>query len=221
MTQDKRIKPALLYLGWILFFAVLWLKGCGNSVNDKSLVTQITIPEITKTLPVDTLIIHKNIKIPKWYKDRINEKKLSKDITEMYTRIEGYENQIEDMHNVFSKSDSIKKLELYELATKLKRFQSNFEDENLKLTINGIVGGNEIKEITPTYTIKERKVGIPIKQTKFRLLAGFGAGNTKEFNSPLFNANLGFQNAKGNVLKIGYDTEKRIMIGYDFSLFKF
>jgi hypothetical protein len=96
-------------------------------------------------------------------------------------------------------------------------FESNFEDEYLKLKINGILAGGEVKEITPTYTIKERKVNAP--QTKFRLLAGVEIANTPTFDKPLFNANLGFQNAKGNILRFGYDSEKRITVGYDFSIF--
>jgi hypothetical protein len=171
------LKSILLYLGWILLFIVLFFKGC----NGKSTQT-ITLPAITKTLPANTIIKHEVVTVPKYYKDRTNEKKLSKDITEMYEHI---------------------------------------EDENLKLTVNGIIGGNEVKEITPTYTIKERKVEVPTKQTRFRLLAGLGLGNTKEFNNPIFSAKLGFQNAKGNILRFGYDSEKRILVGYDFSVFKF
>ncbi|MCD8519022.1 MAG: hypothetical protein LRY32_05680, partial [Flavobacterium sp.] len=106
------------------------------------------------------------------------------------------------------------------LATELKSFESQFEDENLKLTINGIIAGNEVKEITPTYTIKERKIDVPQKQVKFRMLVGGGLGNSLTFDKPLFNGNVGFQNAKGNILRFGYDSEQRIMVGYDFSLFK-
>lgn len=214
--HDNRIKNGILYLGWILFFACLFFRSCTGTNG----TTSATIPAITKTLPVDTIVKHETIEIPKWYKDRTNEKKLSKDILEMYDRLKNYQEEIDNMQSEFMWSDSIKQAELYRLATELKSFESQFEDENLKLTINGIIAGNEVKEITPIYTIKERKIDVPQKQVKFRMLVGGGLGNSLTFDKPLFNANVGFQNAKGNILRFGYDSEQRIMIGYDFSLFK-
>lgn len=217
-TQAKKAYKYLFsFGGWILLFLALWFKGCGNSEIEKN---SITIPEITKTLPTDTKVKHDTIQVPKWYKDRTNEKKLSKDILEMYDRLKNYQEEIDNMQSEFMWSDSIKQAEMYRLATELKKFESGFEDENLKLTINGIIAGNEVKEITPTYTIKERKIDVPQKQVKFRMLIGGGLGNSLTFDKPLFNANVGFQNAKGNILRFGYDSEQRIMVGYDFSLFK-
>lgn len=213
--HDNRIKNGILYLGWILFFLCLFFRSCTGTNG-----TTVTIPAITKTLPADTIVKHETIEIPKWYKDRTNEKKLSKDIEEMYDRLKNYQEEINWMQEEFNHADSLKKAELYRLATELKSFESQFEDENLKLTINGIIGGNQIKEITPTYTIKSKKIDLPQKQVKFRMLVGGGLGNSLTFNKPLFNANVGFQNAKGNILSFGYDSEQRIMVGYDFSLFK-
>ena len=214
--HDNRFKNGILYLGWILFFACLFFRSC--TATNKT--TSVTIPAITKTLRADTIVKHETIEIPKWYKDRTNEKKLTKDILEMYDRLKNYQEEIDNMQLEFMWSDSIKQAEMYRLATELKKFESNFEDENLKLTINGIIAGNEVKEISPTYTIKERKIDVSQKQLKFRVLVGGGLGNSLTFDKPLFNANVGFQNAKGNILRFGYDSEQRIMIGYDFSLFK-
>lgn len=216
--HSKSFKNGILYLGWILFFACLFFKGCNGTSTPGT--TSVTIPAITNTLPVDTVIKHQIVEVNKMVRDTKNEKKLSKDILEMYDRLKAYQEEIDNMQSEFMWSDSIKKAELYRLATELKKFETNFEDENLKLTINGIIGGNEVKEITPTYTIKERKIDVPQKQVKFRLLGGVGIANTPTFDKPLFNANLGFQNAKGNVLRIGYDSESRILVGYDFSIFK-
>ena len=212
-----QLKKAFPYLGWVLLFLVLWFKGCGNSDVEKN---SITIPAITKVFPVDTIIEHKVVEVKKWYKDKSNEEKLQKDVLEMYDRIQGYQEEIDNMQSEFQWGDSIKQAELYRLATELKKFESNFEDENLKLTINGIIGGNEVKEITPTYTIKAKKIDVPQKKVKFRMLVGGGLGNSLTFDKPLFNGNVGFQNAKGNILRFSFDTEQRIMIGYDFSLFK-
>lgn len=215
--HDNRIKNGILYLGWILFFACLFFRSCSGSTSPG---TSVTIPAITKTLPADTIVKHETIKIPKWYRDRKTENKYLKDISEAEQRIIAYQEEIDNMQSEFMWSDSIKQAKMYRLASELKKFESNFEDENLKLTINGIIGGNEVKEITPTYTIKSKKVDVPQKQVKFRMLVGGGLGNSLTFDKPIFNANVGFQNAKGNILRFSFDTEQRIMIGYDFSLFK-
>ena len=215
--HNTKIKNGILYLGWILFFVCLFFRGCGGSVPG---TTKVTIPAITKTLPSDTIIKHETIKIPKWYKDTKTEKKYLKDLTEAEQRIIAYQEEIDNMQSEFMWSDSIKQAEMFRLATELKNFESNFEDENLKLTINGIIGGNQVKEITPTYTIKAKKIDVPQKQVKFRMLVGGGLGNSLTFDKPLFNGNVGFQNAKGNMLRFSFDTDQRIMVGYDFSLFK-
>ena len=203
-------------MGWILLILLLFFRGCGSSVPG----TSVTIPAITKTLPSDTIVKHETIKIPKWYKETKTEKKYLKDLTEAEQRIIAYQEEIDNMQSEFMWSDSIKQAELYRLATELKRFETELEDEYLKLKISGIIGSNEIKEITPTYTIKKREIEVPKKETKFRMLGGVGIGNTLMFNKPIFNANVGFQNKKGNILTIGYDTETRILLGYNFSIFK-
>lgn len=216
--HDNRIKNGILYLGWILFFVCLFFRSCSGTNG----TTSVTIPAITKTLPTATSpeIKHIPIEVPKWYRDRKTENKYLKDLSEAEQIIIAYQEEIDNMQSEFMWSDSIKQAEMYRLATELKKFESNFEDENLKLTINGIIAGNEVKEITPTYTIKERKIDVPQKQVKFRMLVGGGLGNSLTFDKPLFNGNVGFQNAKGNILRFSFDTEQRIMIGYDFSLFK-
>ena len=214
---DQKFKKYFLYLGWILFILLLFFRGCGNSETG---TTTVTIPAIIKTLPSDTIVKHETIEIPKWYRDTKTEKKYLKDLTEAEQRIIAYQEEIDNMQSEFMWSDSIKQAEMFRLATELKSFESQFEDENLKLTINGIIGGNQVKEMTPTYTIKAKKVDVPQKQVKFRMLVGGGLGNSLTFDKPLFNGNVGFQNAKGNILRFSFDTEQRIMIGYDFSLFK-
>ena len=214
--HSKSYKNGILYLGWMLFLTCLFFRSCTGTNG----ATSVTIPAITKTLPADTVIKHQVVEVSKMIKDRTNEKKLSKDIEEMYDRLKNYQEEINWMQEEFKNSDSVKQAELYRLATELKKFESNFEDDHLKLTINGIIAGNEVKEIKPSYTIKERKIDVPQKQVKFRMLVGGGLGNSITFDKPLFNANIGFQNARGNILRFSFDTEQRIMVGYDFSLFK-
>jgi len=214
--HNTKIKNGILYFGWILFFVCLFFRGCSN--GQEKTKTTIMIPEISKQLPTSTVVKHGKINGQK--KTNKNEEKYLKDISEAEQRIIAYQEEIDNMQSEFQWGDSIKQAELYRLATELKNFESNFEDENLKLTINGIIGGNQVKEMTPTYTIKAKKIDVPQKQVKFRMLVGGGLGNSLTFDKPLFNGNVGFQNAKGNILRFGYDSEQRITIGYDFSLFK-
>ena len=111
---SKAIKNGILYLGWILFFLCLWCKGCSSSQPQ---IASVTVPAISNTLPADTIVKHETIEVPKWYKDRTNEKKLSKDILEMYDRLQAYQEEIDNMHSEYQNSDSIKQAELYRLAT--------------------------------------------------------------------------------------------------------
>jgi len=220
-TQAKKAYKYLFsFGGWILLFLVLWFKGCGGTSTPS--VTTITTPAITKTLPTAKAaeIKHIPIEVPKWYRDRKTEQKYLKDLSEAEQRIIAYQEEIDNLQSEFMWSDSIKRAEMYRMATELKRFETELEDEYLKLKISGIIGGNEIKEITPTYTIKKREIEVPKKETKFRMLAGVGLGNTLTFDKQIFNANVGFQNKKGNIINFGYDTESRILVGYNFSIFK-
>jgi hypothetical protein len=217
--HNSKFKKAFPYLGWILLFLLLFFRGCGASVPG----TTVTIPAITKTLPADTIVKHEPIEVAKWYKDRTNEKKLSKDILEMHDRLQAYQEEIDNMQSEFQWGDSIKQAELYRLATELKNFESNFEDENLKLTINGIIGGNEVKEITPTYTIKAKKIDVPQKQVKFRMLVGGGLGINKDLNQSTYKFNAGFQNQKGNIIRGSFQrigNQDYYLAEYDFSIFK-
>ena len=223
-TQAKKAYKYLFsFGGWILLFFVLWFKGCGGPSNPS--VTTITTPAITKTLPTAKAaeIKHIPIEVPKWYRDRKTENKYLKDLSEAEERIIAYQEEIDNMQSEFMWSDSIKQAELYRLATELKNFESNFEDENLKLKINGIIGGNEVKEITPTYTIKSKKIDVLQKQVIFRMLVGGGLGINKELNQGTWKVNTGFQNKKGNIIEATFQKigdQEYYLIGYDFSLFK-
>lgn len=218
---NNRLEKRILYITVVVLAVLLWLKGCKGETNVSANNNQVvSVPAVTNTLPTTSDIKYKTIVTPKWYRDRKTEQKYLKDLSEAEEKIIAFQEEIDNMQTEFMWSDSIKQAELYRLATELKRFETELEDEYLKLKISGIIGGNEIKEITPTYTIKKREIEVPKKETKFRMLAGVGLGNTLTFDKPIFNANVGFQNKKGNIINFGYDTESRILVGYNFSIFK-
>ncbi len=202
------------WLGWVLLFLVLWFRGCGSQQNQDD----TTIKEIKErkgtfkedkpvNIPlgtIDTILLTKFVKSEPIIKYRSNE--INKELAN-----ENYNLQIA----YINASDSIEKLKLYIDAIQLKKFNKTFEDEFVKANVKGIAFG-EVKEVGFDYVIKPQLV----PETKFRLLAGVGVCNTITFDKPLFNANLGFQNKKGNIIEVGYDTEKRINVSYKSSIFK-
>ena len=217
---NNRLEKKILYITIAVLTILLWFNGCKSSGEQVEPKQKVIVPAVTNTLPTTSDIKYETIVTPKWYRDRKTEQKYLKDISEAEEKIIAFQEEIDNMQTEFMWGDSIKQAELYRLATELKRFETELEDEYLKLKISGIIGGNEIKEITPTYTIKKREIDVPKKETKFRMLAGVGLGNTLTFDKPIFNTNVGFQNKKGNIINFGYDTESRILVGYNFSIFK-
>ena len=202
------LKEAFKYLGWILLFLVLWFKGCSNDEKTVTAV-KVTIPEVKGQFaakkPVNVPIGQKVSKGKTVYIDNPIDPKL---IAEN-----------EKLKQDFAKAnDSIKKLQ-FAKAIQLNKFSTTFDDENLLLNIDGIVQG-EVKEITPSYTIKEKKVEVQVKpkETVFRVLAGGEVGNNTKLDGFAAKANLMFQNRKGNVLTTSFDTNQVIWVGYNFSI---
>ena len=125
----------------------------------------------------------------------------------------------EKLKKDFAKAnDSIKQLS-FNKAIQLNKFSSKFEDENLTLNINGIVQG-EVKEITPNYTIKEKKIEVPvkIKETFLRVLVGADIEYKPGYIRPIFKANLMLQGKKGNIISFGYDNFQNYYAGYNVSI---
>lgn len=210
MTEEARNRNFQIFkwLGWLLFILSLFFKGCdGNTTQTtkpQSGTFKPVVPNQQALGAIDTLVLNNFIKGETVIKYKNNE--INKELAlENYNLQMAYTNA----------SDSIERLKMYIDAIRLKKFDKTFEDDYLKADVKGIVQG-DVKEIGFNYTIKPQ----PVPVTKFRLLAGFNVSNTLLFDKPLFSGNLGFQNKKGNILEVGYDTEKRINVGYRQSIFK-
>lgn len=204
------IKEAFKYLGWVLLFVVLWFKGC--SATEKSTVTaKVIVPEVKGKFepkkPVNTPIGQKVSKGETVFIDNpIDPLLLAEN---------------EKLKSDFAKEkDSLKRIIAYDKAVKLNKFSSDFEDDNVVINIEGIVQG-EVKEITPGYKIKEKKIEVQVKpkETVFRLLAGLEVGNNTKLDRFSAKANLMLQNKKGNIISGSFDTNQNIWIGYSFSIF--
>lgn len=118
----------------------------------------------------------------------------------------------------FTTAPDTVKIKMYADATKINKFNSTFENDTIKIDINGVVQG-EVKEITPSYTIKKRTIEVKHPETYLRLLGGLELGNTTKLDRLTAKANLMFQNRKGNVYSISYDTQKNIWIGVNWLIF--
>lgn len=222
--QSPYIKEFVKYLGWILLFVFLWFRGCSGSTPTPQ-IAKVIIPEVKGTFQAKKPV---HEPIPKWSNSttlKISQSNIDKNDSQndLMLKNEGLMLLVAENEKLkldFAKSnDSIKELK-YKDAVQLHNFNSKFEDDNLILNINGIVQG-EVKEVTPDYTIKEKKMEVPLKQkeTVFRLLGGLEVGNTTKLDAFKLKANLMFQNRKGNIISGSFDTGKNVWLGYNVSIF--
>lgn len=212
-TNNQLLKELLKYLGWILLSLVfLWFKGCSN--NEKP----------TQTVKVETPETKGTFEAKKPIHVQINKKNnvyIKGD--NVYIKNPQLIAENEKLKADFKKAnDSIKELK-FNKAIQLNKFSTKFEDDNLILNIDGIVQG-EVKEITPNYSIKAKKVDVVVKQkeTVFRLLTGAGIGVNQELNKLMFKADVSFQNKSGNMISIEYlnmGSDAYGVIGFKKSIF--
>jgi len=201
----KKSFPYLIIVALIVF---IFLKDCSNAPDPVIIHTPEVSGSFDSVKPVHVPIVNEPIR-QNLSKNNKPKQIIKTIIIENDSLLKSYEQE----------NDSLKKALMFEKAIQLNTFSSKFEDDNLLLNITGIVQG-EVKELKPDYTIKSKEIEVKQKEVKFRLLAGLEVGNTILFNDPLFKANLGFQNANGNILRLSRDSENRWFIGYDITVFK-
>lgn len=211
------IKKVIPWVGWVLFIIYLLIK-CDNE-------KEITIPAVVGGGKPITNVLHvpvdRPIEVPKWYKDVKKEKELFEDNKKLDERVKGYQKTVDSMAIAFSKLDSISKSNAYMEAIKLNRFSTEFEDDYLKLNIQGVVRG-EVQEITPAYMIKEQKITIEDLRKRY-LLFGGGAGISTNGNMFTGKINLSLQNKKGSLYTASFQrmgNQNFGLIEYNFRLTK-
>lgn len=209
---DSRIKTFIKsYLGWILFFLMVWLNaGAGKEIK----TVKVIVPTVTGKL---------ESKKPELKPIEIKQEPIVKKDGLVYK--ENPFNIILAEENTKLKSDYSKmsdslKSKAYDKAIELNTFSYKSEDKYLKLTIDGIVRG-EVSEITPSYTIKEQESEVFVKEKLpgLKVLSGVEVGNTKTLDDLSFKGSVLFQNRKGNIISAGYDTDNKIWLGYYRTIF--
>jgi hypothetical protein len=212
-----------MFLKYLAFFALgcfvaFWFRGCSGSTPTPQ-IAKVIIPEVKGNFepkkPVhEAIVINANNtanmqKGETVFVENTIDKKLIAENEKLKT-------------DYAKANDSIKNL-LFNKVAQLNTFSSPpFEDENIIINIDGIVQG-EVKEITPSYTIKAKKVEVPIKvkETVFRVLAGGAVGLNKELNQVAYKLDLNFQNKKGNIISAEYlkiGGQEFGMVGYKHSI---
>ena len=209
---DSRIKTFIKsYLGWILFFLMVWLNaGAGKEIK----TVKVIVPTVTGKL---------ESKKPELKPLEIKQEPIVKKDGLVYK--ENPFNIILAEENTKLKADYSRmidslKSKAYDKAIELNTFSYKSEDKYLKLTIDGIVRG-EVSEITPSYTIKEQESEVFVKEKLpgLKVLGGVEVGNTKTLDDLSFKGSVLFQNRKGNIISAGYDTDNKIWLGYYRSIF--
>ena len=208
MNTQANVSKYFNYLGWILLFFILWYNGCQQQPQKAEKVKVVT-KEVKGKIETKTKIVH--VPITKVRIDTIKDKNLARQIEQLLE-------QNNQMQLEFAKIDSIDRAKAYAKATQINEFKQSFDDKYISGSILGEVQG-EVKRMSIDYTIKKQVVEINAPKAKISVLGGVFIANDIQLQKPLFGAELGLINKKGNLFKIAFDTEKRIYFGYIKKLF--
>ena len=192
------IQPAIIVA---LILYIFLFDGCGK---DKGITTTVATPEVTGSFPAVINPAPNPAPKPEY------RYLAGKDKTDTIT----VENPVNiDLWNYYVNAEQSKKDSIHADAIGEREYTLNNEDKFLKTTSHIKTRGELLSYQLTEYTIKPQDVEI---KNPFRLLAGFEIGNTIELDDVSAKGNLMLQNRKGNILSVGYDTNRRIYAGYNF-----
>jgi hypothetical protein len=206
-ATNKRINY-LTWLGWFLFFIVLFFRGCNPEPQFTEKI-KIQTKEVKGKTIIKTNIVH--VPITKKVRDTSGTGFYVAQIDKLFE-----ENQ--QMQLEFMKMDSLQQIQAYNKAIEINAFKQQFSDNYIDAYVSGEVSG-KIHAMKFDYTIKPQTITVDAPKPKNHLYLGLNVANTIQLNKPLFSAGLGIQNKKGNILNFSFDTEKRIGFGYYKKLF--
>lgn len=198
------MKKYIPYIIIAVLLILLWQKSCSG--KDEPVV--ITVPEKHGSFPD---VVNPD-PIPAPEKEYVYRYITKTDTIEVITQ-NPINKELMDYYLASQSKDS-----LYAEAIAEQDYHIPFEDSLIK-TDSYIKAQGKVLSFKQDYTIKEQKIPYRPKETVLRLLGGFEVGNTIQLNDFSAKANIMLQNRKGNILSAGYDTNERIWIGYNFSIF--
>ena len=170
-------------------------------------IIKVTIPEVSGKSPI--VINPKpiiSIKDSLVYKDTIiyTENPLDKELINRYVKLE-------------SEKD---KLIAYLNSIQIRKYKIPFENDTIKI-IGDVEVQGELRSLKYNWTIKERKLDIPVnlKKPTMNLLFGGSVSNSIELDKFNFNANVGIQRKNGDLILGSYGLlDKSIQVGYLINL---
>lgn len=209
----NNITKYLPYLIIIILVFILFFRGCGK---EKETIT-VKVPEVSgefEEQEPEYIIKTDTVYITKWRTETETiEIKTPNPVNDSLAKAYA---DLQDQYNA-----DFKRYEMYLNSIQIREFKNVFEDDFVRLTMSGRVQG-DLLGITPKYTIKEREVRTEVESERLRVLIGGELGNSLDFDDFRYKANLGLQNANGNIIRAGYSrmhSKDYIFLGYDFSLF--
>ena len=120
-------------------------------------------------------------------------------------------------------NDKLKSLNLYTDAIKINKYETVFDNKDLKLTVKSTVEG-KLLELSPEYTIKEQNIIVPIKipepkKQVFAMNVGAVINTTKDLSKIDPAVQLQLVNKKGSILSASYSIDGVVSVGYSIPLF--
>ena len=164
-ATNKRINY-LTWLGWVLFFIVLFFRGCNTELQTTEKIKVVTKEIKGKTI-IKTNIVH--VPITKKVRDTAGVGFYVRQVDKLFA--ENNRMQLD-----FIKMDSLQKIEAYNKAIEIKAFKERFQDSYIDAYVSGNVAG-EVKEMRFNYTIKSRTTEVDLPKVKNKYFVGFGVSN--------------------------------------------
>lgn len=183
------------------FFIGRWT----SPTEDK--IVKVTIPELSGKSPIiinpKPLIQFKDSLV---YKDSliVTENPFNKELADKYINLE-------------SETERLKE---YIKSIEVKKYKIPFENDTI-IIIGDVEVQGELKSLKYNWTIKERKLDIPVnlKKPTMNLLFGGSVSNSIELDKFNFNANVGIQRKNGDLILGSYGIlDKSIQVGYLINL---
>ena len=191
MINKKYLQPIIILFLLVVIFIQRSCKNNNSVIYKDKIIKQFDTIFLPKQLPFKTITKYKTI-------------------TGDTVFIKGKIDTVEI--KVFEKAEDSTKTKMFIEATKIRQYKSEFNDSIADVSIFTETKG-ELLKIAPTITVKAR---LPERKTVFALYGGFEIFNNVQLNSFGTKANLSFQNKRGDLFTIGYDTNKNIYLGYSF-----
>lgn len=163
---------------------------------------KVTVPASSGTSPI--IIKPKpliQIKDSLIYKDSliVTENPFDKELADKYINLESETARLKEYIN----------------SIQVRKYQIPFENDTIKIVGDVEVQGT-LNSLRYNWTIKERKLDVPVKLNKktWGVLIGGGISNTKELDKFNFTGNAGIQTNNGNIILGGYSFDQSISLTY-------